>query len=282
MAAFYEQLIDRRFWERRAPAFHIADVRFLQPDDGMQAPDALAAAAAGLAGEGYAQLRGLALDADFDGMARVARALAADGLDPVFCFVYDEFWRPYFKLDALFRSILGPYNFLPDFWAWSIAPGAAGWAPHRDRGRHALRDDGTPVSLTCWIAIGESTPLNGCLYIVPKHLDPTYGTESEGDWRFDHASIRALPAQPGDVLVWDQAVMHWGGRSSPRAQASRVSMSFEVQRLDVPSAEAPLIAPWQIVPFEERLRLIGAKLLHYRHMHPIAPEMERLAERLSG
>ncbi len=128
MAASYEQLIDRRFWEHRAPAFHIADAGFLQPDGAVQAPDGLAA---GLAGEGYAQLRGLALDADFYGMARVARALAADGLDPVFCFVYDEFWRPYFRLDALFRSILGATPSCR-ISGREHRSGAAGWAPHRD------------------------------------------------------------------------------------------------------------------------------------------------------
>jgi ectoine hydroxylase-related dioxygenase (phytanoyl-CoA dioxygenase family) len=200
----------------------------------------------------------------------------------VFCFVYDEFWRPFFRLDALFRHLLGPYVFLPDFWVWDVDPqrGGSGWARHRDRGRMSLREDGTPVSLTTWIAISEATPQNGCLRIVPKHLDPTYNTPNEGDWRYDEASVRMMPALPGDVLLWNQAVTHWGGKAL--SGASRVSMSFETQRLDVPSSEAPLMAPWQVVPFEARLKLIGQKLLHYRHMHKVTPELEALAERLSA
>jgi len=272
------QLRDKAFWRALAPSLHIADAAFLTDEGGARdIPDT-----DDLAREGYVQLRGLARGPELATMAAVARALSAEGLDPVFAFVYDEFWRPFFRLDALYRRLLGPYTFLPDFWAWNVVPGGAGWGPHRDRGRQALLADGSPVSLTTWIAIGEATPLNGCLYMVPKHLDPTYGCESENNWRFDHASIRALPAEPGDVLIWDQAVMHWGGKSSPRAPASRVSMSFETQRLDGPSSEAPLIAPWQVVSFEDRLKLIAAKLLHYRHMHAITPALEALAKNLTA
>jgi len=271
------QLRDEAFWHALAPALHIADAAFLKDEgDAPDTPDT-----DDLAREGYVQLRALARGPELSAMAAAARALTANGLDPVFAFVYDEFWRPFFRLDAVYRRLLGPYAFLPDFWAWNVVPGGAGWGPHRDRGRESLLPDGSPISLTTWIAIGEATPLNGCLYMVPKHLDPTYGCESENNWRFDHASIRALPAEPGDVLIWDQAVMHWGGKSSPRAPASRVSMSFEAQRLDVPSAEAPLITPWQVVSFGDRLKLIAAKLLHYRHMNPLAPALEALASELA-
>jgi Phytanoyl-CoA dioxygenase (PhyH) len=279
MTVTREQVMDRDFWLALAPGFHIADSSYLRPDN--HPPDV--SEADGLGSDGYIQLKNLDLGADFPAMANVARAIAAAGLDAVFAFVYDEFWRPFFRLDPLFRKLLGgPYTFLPELWTWNVdhTKGQAGWKPHRDRGRQALFDDGSPKSLTTWIAISEATPLNGCIYMVPASEDPTYGREDEAHWKFRHMSIRALPCTPGDVLVWNQAVVHWGAKSSPRASESRVSMSFETQRLDVPTAAAPLIAPWQIMPFEERLKLIGKKILHYSHINPADPVLAALASQL--
>ncbi len=284
MAASHDQLSNPAYWRQFAPAMHIADSRFLKPEPASAGLIAAGATAAeNIHGEGYTQLGALDLGADCAAMAGVARKLSAEDIDPVFVFVYDEFWRPFFRLDALYRHLLGPYTFLPNFWAWDVDPrrGGAGWGPHRDRGAEALFEDGTPKSLTTWIALSEATPLNGCLYIVPAPDDPTYGTPQDGDWRFSHASIRALPAKPGDVLMWNQAVMHWGGRSSPRAAQSRVSLSMEAQRLDVPSVEAPLIAPGEVLPFEARLKLIGQKILHYKHMRAADPVMDGIAARLA-
>ncbi len=274
---------DIAYWRALAPEFHIADARYLMPR-GAVASAVCARAAADIESEGYTQLRGIALDAPWDAMATVARRMAEEGLDAVFVFVYDEFWRPYFQLDALFRHLLGSYTFLPDFWAWDVDPKhrSEGWSIHRDRGRQSLRPDGSPISLTAWIAISEATRDNGCIRMVPKAADRDYGTESENAFRFREEDVRVLEAAPGEVLVWDQAVLHWGGKALAHAPHSRVSMSFEVQRLDVPSREAPLIAPGEIVPFEARLKLIGQKLLHYRHMHAIAPALEQLAERLAS
>jgi Phytanoyl-CoA dioxygenase (PhyH) len=276
MAVTREMIFDPGFWRALAPGFHIADSAFLRPDN--HPPDV--SETDGLGPDGYIQLKHLDLGADFGAMANAARAISATGLDAVFAFVYDEFWRPFFRLDPLFRTLLGgPYTFLPDLWTWNVdhTKGQAGWKPHRDRGRQALFEDGRPKSLTTWIAISESTPLNGCIYMVPASEDPTYAREDEAHWKFDHASIRALPCAPGDVLVWNQAVVHWGAKSSPRAAETRVSMSFETQRLDVPSSEAPLIAPWEILPFEARLRLIAQKILHYRHISSVEKANLQLA-----
>jgi hypothetical protein len=279
----FEQVTAKDYWRSLAPSFHIADEAYLARG-GTVAAETCSAASAAVASDGYVQLRGLGLDAPWETMAAVVRRMHDEGLDAVFAFVYDEFWRPYFTLDALLRRLLGPYTFLPDFWVWDVDPRrcGAGWGTHRDRGRQALGGDGSPLSLTAWIAISDATPLNGCIHVVPKTLDPTYGTDREDTWRFRDEDVRALPAAAGDVLVWDQALLHWGGKAAAEAPHSRVSMSFEVQRLDVPSNEAPLIAPWQVVPFETRLKLIGQKLLHYRHMHAVSPALEALAQRLAA
>ena len=138
-------------------------------------------------------------------------------------------------------------------------------------------DDGSPKSLTTWISLSDATPLNGCLYVVPAQHDPTYATADETEMKFDYQSIRALPAIPGDFVIWNQALFHWGSRSSPWAAESRVSMAFQLQRADVPPFDNPLIEPLAVPPFEARIRLIARQLYRYRHMYELDPELSRMA-----
>ena len=217
-------------------------------------------------------------------MADSVRRFSAAAIPPVFCFLFDEFWAPFHALDAMYGGLLGPYGLLPDFWLWNVDPakGEAGWKPHRDRGRFSLRPDGGPISLTTWIPLSHATPLNSCMYIVPAHADPTYGTPHENEFRFELPAIQALPAEPGEVLVWNQAVLHWGSHSSHRATASRVSMAFEFQALESRPFNTPILQPDQVVPFDLRLRLICKQVLQYRHMYRVDPQIERIAAELVG
>jgi ectoine hydroxylase-related dioxygenase (phytanoyl-CoA dioxygenase family) len=184
----------------------------------------------------------------------------------------------------MYGNILGPYGMLPDFWIWNVDPakGESGWKPHRDRGRMALRPDGRPLTLTTWIPLSDATPLNSCMYVVPAHADPTYGTPRENEYRFELPAIRALPAKPGEVLVWNQAVVHWGSRSSHLATESRISMAFEFQANDSPPFNTPILPPDKWVPFDLRLRLIAKQVLQYRHMYKVDPQIERVAAELVG
>jgi hypothetical protein len=235
--------------------------------------------------EGYLQLGPLGSDLPVAGMADAVSALRRAGWPPVFSFVFDEFWLAFGKLDQLIAGVLGgDYAVLPDFWAWHIDPRTddRGWAPHRDKGRRALFDDGRPKSLTVWLPLTDATPLNGCMYIVPADRDPTYGTESEVELRFQPQDIRALPAAAGSVLLWNQAVVHWGARSAPRTVPPRISLSAEFQRTDVPAFNTPLMRPLELPTFATRLRLIGRQILRYRHMYPLDADLAALAERLSA
>jgi ectoine hydroxylase-related dioxygenase (phytanoyl-CoA dioxygenase family) len=216
-------------------------------------------------------------------MADTVRALSAEGLSPVFAYLYDEFWYPFLELHRLYETLLGGrYCLLPDFWVWNVDPkkSESGWAPHRDKGRAALREDGSPKSLTTWIPLSPSTPLNGCIYIVPAQHDPAYGTANEKQRSFEYQGIRALPGQPGDFFIWNQAVMHWGGRASPRAPESRVSMAFEFQRSDVRPFNNPLIDSLRVLSFEARLQLIAKQIYQYQHMYPLDPNVAVFASEL--
>lgn len=286
MASFtLADIAKRETWTGLAPRLHIEDAGLLRaaPPLSVDAARAIGAREQLLL-DGYIEERALSFNADFTLMAETVRMLAREGLSPVFAFLYDEFWLPFCQLDTLLREILGAYAMLPDFWVWNVDPkkGDAGWAPHRDKGAVTLRPDGMPNSITAWIPLTDATPLNSCMYLVPARHDPTYGTAREGEWRFDLPSIRALPAKPGDVLIWNQAVLHWGSKSAAHATESRVSMAVEFQRSDVPPMNPPLLKPAALLPFDLRLKLIAKQVLQYRHMYKVAPDLEQMMMKLVG
>ena len=271
-------------WLARAPGLHIhanavpRAVRAFRPGN-----DQIADLDERLREDGYFQMaHDFGLDLAL--MADTVRRFSAAGIPPVFCFLFDEFWAPFHALDAMYGALLGPYSLLPDFWLWNVDPakGESGWQPHRDRGHFALRGDGRPVSLTTWIPLSDATPLNSCMYVVPAHADPTYGTLRDNEYRFDLSAIRALPAKPGEILVWNQAVLHWGSRSSHRGAESRISMAFEFQANDSKPFNKPVLPPDEPVPFDLRLRLIAKQVLQYRHMYKLDPQIEQVAVELVG
>jgi hypothetical protein len=267
---------ERDYWRSLAPALHIEDRSLFENVAFLELPPG---AAARFRDEGY--LQGSAdWGLDVKAMADAVRALSAASLSPLFACLYDEFWYPFFRLHRLHAELLGGrYCVSPDFWILDVDPrkGGAGWRPHRDKGRRALFDDGAPKSLTSWVALSTATPLNGCLYVVPAQHDPTYATAEETEMRFEHQSIRALPASPGDFVIWNQAIYHWGGKTSPDAAESRVSMAFQFQRADVPAFNGPLIEPLQVLPFETRIRLIARQLYRYRHLYDLDARLAQMA-----
>jgi hypothetical protein len=203
-----------------------------------------------------------------DGIA----ALHAAGVPLGYAAVYDEVWQAFQSVRALLAAVLRPaFRALPAFWAWHVVPSdsALGWRPHRDR--HKVRTvgpDGTPGSLTVWLALTNSTPLNGCIYLLPMHLD-----EERVKMRREATPIvedlqdmRAVPATAGSVLAWNQGVLHWGGRASARAAGPRTSCALEFQRGDLPPLQEPLIDLEHPPSFGERLGLAERQVKQYEHM----------------
>ena len=274
------RLMDRDMWAAFAPKLHIEDPDIL-PRAGLVAvnDDQSRGVQGQLRKEGYFQATNVNWGLDLGLMVDTVRTLSAASLPPVFAFLFDEFWVPVRKLAPIYQSLLGNYAMLPDFWLWDVDPKRAesGWAPHRDKGLISLFPDGSPKSITTWIPLTAATPLNGCMYIVPAQHDRTYGTPQENTHTFDMQSIRALPGNPGDFFIWNQAVLHWGSKTAPHAPESRISMAVEFQRGDVASFHDPLINPHVTMPFAVRLKLIGMQILQYRHMYRILPEVEKIA-----
>ncbi|HEY3498879.1 MAG TPA: phytanoyl-CoA dioxygenase family protein, partial [Polyangiaceae bacterium] len=178
------------------------------------------------------------------------------------------------------------YRALPDFWVWHVPPrdDATGWGPHRDRVQPTLERDNSPHSLTVWLPFTDATPLNGCIYMLPAHLDERFKRRRwDGDDNnvvTEPQNIRALPATAGSMLAWNQAVLHWGGRASSLAKGPRASAAFEFQRADKPPFNKPLLDPMRVPPFHERLGLIGKQVLQYQHMYPLTADVQLIAELL--
>lgn len=213
--------------------------------------------------------------------------LAARNIPLPFIFVFDEPWALFQAMRPLLEHVLGKgYKALPDFWVWFVPTkdGAAGWGPHRDRVQPTVERDNSPRSLTVWLALSDATAENGCMHILPAHLDERFKRRVwDGDDNnvvYEPQNIRALPVPSGTLMAWNQAVLHWGGRSSRLAKAPRVSAAFEFQRGDRPAYNTPLLDPGRTPTFEERLGLVGKQVLQYQHMYPLSPDVARIATTL--
>jgi ectoine hydroxylase-related dioxygenase (phytanoyl-CoA dioxygenase family) len=142
--------------------------------------------------------------------------------------------------------------------------------------------DGRPKVITVWLPLTDATPENSCMYVVPADRDPTYGSEMDYLHQFSLADIRALPAQAGSVLGWDQAVLHWGSHSVNRAVSPRISIACEFQRGDQVPYGAPLFNPAEPPDFATRQVLIGRQILRYEHMAGTNPAWRAVAERMAA
>jgi Phytanoyl-CoA dioxygenase (PhyH) len=277
-----DQFLDPRSWIELNPTLGVVNAELIKNFSVLAVDDASAKTLENrLVREGYFHVPQIPWNLPLGDMAQAIVRLVDRGLVPPFCFIYDEFWFMFAKLNQLLGRFLGPdYAMLPDFWAWYVDPrvGQSGWKPHRDKNRHALFPDRRPKSLTVWLPLTDATTLNGCIYIVPAHLDPTYNTEQEDDWRFDHQDIRALPSPGGGLFMWTSAVIHWGSRSSPLAAGPRISLAFEFQRGDVPPMNQPLLRPMMFLDLRQRLTLICKQVLQYQHMYPLTPELQKFSE----
>jgi len=235
--------------------------------------------------EGYIQLENVIPMSVIAALRRTVMTLRDRGINPCFTFVYDEFWSISRQLGSLLVPVLGAgYLQLPDFWTWHLDPQQqqAGWEPHRDRIHvNPLFSNGMPKSVTVWLALTNATPLNGCIYMLPAHLDEDYLKFDIRETNVNAHGIRALPANAGTLLMWNQRVVHWGGTSSSRADEPRISMAIEFQRADVPPFNNPMIkSPEALLPLDIRMMLIAKQIMQYHHMYRVSPAMAALAEHI--
>lgn len=278
-----DDLLSARFWTALAPGLTIGLATL--PPTVLPPAGALDRFAADVGRAGWSRWRPDAWDADIAGLAGALRALASANLPTPFVFVYDQAWLLFAGLAPLLVRLLGAdYRPLPDFWAWHVAASddASGWPAHRDRGRRALLPGGGPAAATLWVALTDAVPENGCIHLVPADRDPTYGTPDEDRHRFPPEAVQVVPAAAGTVLGWNQAVLHWGGRSSRQAHGPRISISMEFQRGDVEPFNRPLLPAGVFPDLPGRLALIAKQLVQYSHMVPPTPLVDGFLARMAG
>lgn len=273
----FAELCDKKFWQAQFPNLTMeatASKSVTKPHQDLERITAR------MLKDGYFGDSDAIIFRHTNAIAEGVKRCVAMGLPPVFVFLFDEPWECYHRLKPVLSHLLGDdYKLLPDFWAWHVDPQKAqsGWTPHRDKGYWSLAPDGSPLSLTVWMPLSDANPMNSCIYMVPAHLDPTYGTKRDAEHSMPPYAIRALPAKPGDYLCWNQAVLHWGSPSSEFATAPRISMALEFQRSNIGEFNSPLLPSDPYPDFNFRLRLIAKQILQYQHMYGFSQELRDLA-----
>jgi Phytanoyl-CoA dioxygenase (PhyH) len=283
LAQCFNALSDPALWRGIAPTLNVGNAE-LSADTAQPLPfeaSQLAELNADLLREGYFQIPSFDWGLDLGLIATGVSAVVAAGHLPVFAFMYDEPWYMYARLRNILATVLDDsYMMMPAFWAWHVdgVREQAGWAPHRDLGFRTLLPDRRPKAMTFWLALSEATPQNGCMYVLPADRDLYYGTPRDHEPHIDLQNVRALPSPAGGLLAWTQAVFHWGARARKPITTPRISISVEFQRGDEAPLYEPLLDPRQSPDLSLRLRLILRQVLQYKHMYPLAPDLQSLAE----
>ena len=270
------------FWRALAPDLHVGDLARLETTRSQQPISLLQRR---MERDGYFADCDDQLQTLTPALGQAVEQCVAMGLPPVFVWAFDEPWECFRIIAPVISHFLGAeHKLLPAFWAWHVDPakGERGWRPHRDNSR-SLAADGSPLTLTCWIPLSEANPQNSCMYVVPAHLDPHYGRPTTLQSQLPDLSLaRALPARPGDYLIWNQVVLHWGSASSEFADKPRMSIALEFQRGDIPPIRGPLLDAQAPPSFEQRIRLIAQQILQYTHMYQWSSEILSLATELQS
>jgi hypothetical protein len=225
---------------------------------------------------------------DFQKLTSLLKKLYEYDLPCVFAFVFDEFWEIHNQLAPYVKHYLDDDSrLLPTPWIWYVDPKkekeildeskntlnqefstrsmfSGFYGPHRDKGKRSLFPDGSPKILSFWLPLTEANTLNSCISLVPADRDPTYDTENEDHWSFNRADIRALPAKPGDILFWNEAILHWGSRPAHRENLKpRISVGFEYVKSDFKETCYPNYKFGYYPDFKTRLAIIATQFRLY-------------------
>ena len=195
--------------------------------------------------------------------------LKSNQLKPVGIVTHPMYWAITQALNDIVLQLLNePYHVLPETWAWDIEPGKhqKGWAPHREKAFSTVRSDNRPNSVSLWIPITSATPENSCMYVLPACDDPNYPV---GPTSFEYPlqSIRALPAEPGDVIVFNHNLIHWGSQSSQWASHPRRAMAYECQISSQVPYNNPVFDPMLVPDHATCVHLYHQLIGQYDHIN---------------
>lgn len=285
-----KQAFDVDYWLRLNPTM-VLESRDPVPWDNEQppSPEALIGAAELYSTQGYLSMKGGLRASEIDKVRRAVEQLLLADWPPVFAFVYDNlWWIPKTTLISNLAPKIGHPNYkvAGQVWTHYVYPvaGNRGWIPHLDGNSR------TPHSTTIWLPLGPATVTNGCMYLV-RRIDETdhltrHFHEIDSFTRPDVfallKNIRALPAEPGDLLCWDDKILHWSGYFEAGEVPPRVSITLTVISLEPGRRDSgTLVEPLGPLPsLRTRLWLIGASIMSYRRFEPLMERFVPLAQRL--
>jgi hypothetical protein len=283
---------DPRYWLTLNPGLTIASADGIDWDsDEPESGEALQEAIRSYRAHGFLSLSGMLSLSQVNKMHNVVERLRNADWPAVFSFVYDDFWviGRATKLRRLLTEILhADFRLLTRVWTHYVeaATGNGGWIPHVDH----PNEDGHTTSV--WIPLSSANLRNGCMYVVKRTAKtdnackdfPNTDTFTKEQLTSLLKNARALPADAGSILCWDEKILHWGGEfeggSEPRVS---IALEFTVPEFVTAGNLEKLIDPMTTLPsFEMRLRLICWALISYRRFEPMMERFVPLAERLSA
>ncbi len=281
---------DPHYWISLNPDHSIStDSRVNWDSDSAVSDHAIERAARSYRTHGFLSLSGILSLAQVSRMRTVIEQLCSADWLPVFSFIYDDFWLigRSTQLRALLASILHlEYRLLSRIWTHyvQVAPGNGGWVPHLDH------PDETGHTASVWIPISRATLTNGCMHLVKRSSrTDTLCKEFPKQATFSKEQVidllknsRALPADPGSVLCWDEKILHWGAQvedcDEPRIS---IALEFTVPEFQTADDREVLLDPLMAIPsFEQRLELICGAILSYRRFEPMVERYAPLARAL--
>lgn len=257
-------LSDITIWQTIFPEFHITDSVFTAESAAYELPKSDHDIQTLFKKEGYFQIDSIITKSDIEKLASGFCKLKAQGIHPIFAFMYDEYWRIVKRLMPVLKSVLGDNTMLlPDIWTWFIEKGDqnTGWPIHRDLLNLQETKSGEPNMITLWIPLVDVDPYNSCIYLVPKHLDKNYPDNLKA-MDFSPENVRAISLPAGSLVAWSANMLHWGSRSTPYAKKDRLSMAFYLQREGIPMNH-PVIKFDDTFSFQHRLRYIATQIVDY-------------------
>lgn len=248
------------------------------------------AAVASYRTSGFLALAGVLSQSRVAAVRGAIEHLREAGLPAVWAYIYDDLWQvgraPILR--KLLRELLGAeVRLMPRIWAHYVAAsrGNSGWRPHVDKG-----DDGRPA-VSLWVPLSSAKVTNGCMYLVKRdaRIPETVGkTRERAELSMNDVidileNVRALPAEPGDILCWDESTLHWGA-DYEGGDVPRVSFALEFTAVsNDEKADEGLMDPLAAMPdFASRLRLIAESILTYRRFDAAAERMVPLANQILG
>src|SRR5438552_185987 len=103
-----EQLLQPQSWIELNPSLNVANFQLMQSVDVLEMDEAAAKSLEEwLLQEGYFHVPQVAWKLPIDGMAQAIVRLVENGWVPPFCYMYDEFWLLFFRLNTLLARLLG-------------------------------------------------------------------------------------------------------------------------------------------------------------------------------